>query len=156
VTVTTPTVSRSEPRQALATLSASVWLLSVLGVMLAGGIVGFLTGNFLFVYTIIGLTLATGFAVSAFLPSDPTTRPIGKTARQGTDVSVIVALIAACLVLPFVAIPFGHIARRQIIREGGRGDGMALAALIIGYAEVFVVIATSLWFWNFLEQLAAK
>jgi hypothetical protein len=55
-------------------------------------------------------------------------------------------LVAACIgvflcyVGPIVAIVFGHIARSRIKRTGGGGRGLALAGLIIGYAEI--VLAT--------------
>lgn len=142
-----------EPRETMAALGMSIWLLAILIVMLAGAAVGFLTSNFLFVYTSVGLALAVGFAVSAFLPAEPMTRPVGRTARTETDMLAIVALVAAGVaVVPFLAIPFGHAARRRISRQGGRGAGIALAAIIAGYSEVFIAVAVILWIWNFAEQ----
>ena len=59
----------------------------------------------------------------------------------------LVASIAGCIVVPILAgiagVIMGHIARKQIRQTGERGDGMAVAALWIGY------IGTALWilFW---------
>ncbi len=39
-----------------------------------------------------------------------------------------------------LAIVFGHIARGQIRRTGEKGDGLALAGLVLGWAEVVLVI----------------
>lgn len=36
-------------------------------------------------------------------------------------------------VFPLQAIQVGHVARRQIVRTGERGDGLALIGLIFGY-----------------------
>ncbi len=142
-----------EPRETMVGLGMPIWLLAILVVMLVGAAVGFLSSNFLFVYTSVGLALAVGFAVSAFLPAEPMTRPVGRTARTEIDLLAIVALVAACMaVVPFLAVPFGHAARRRISRQGGRGTGIALAAIITGYSEVFIAIAAILWIWNFAEQ----
>jgi hypothetical protein len=53
-------------------------------------------------------------------------------ANAGTNSFAIVALVLG-LVLGPLAVPFGHVARSQIRRTGERGDGMALAGLILGY-----------------------
>lgn len=44
----------------------------------------------------------------------------------------ILALVFALVFAP-VAIPLGHVARKQIRQTGEEGDGLALAGLIIGY-----------------------
>jgi hypothetical protein len=49
-----------------------------------------------------------------------------------TNSFAIVALVLG-LILPPLAVPFGHVARSQIRRTGERGGGMALAGLILGY-----------------------
>ena len=49
-----------------------------------------------------------------------------------TNSLAVVALVLG-FTFPVLAIPFGHVARAQIRRTGGRGDGMALAGLILGY-----------------------
>lgn len=154
MTVTTPAEApaKSEPRRQLPTISASVWLLAILGSMVLGAIVGALTDNFLFVFTIVGLTLASCFAVLVFLPADPATKPIGKSAWQGLDSWALTSFVSACLLIPFVPLAFGHLARHRIIRRGGRGDGLALAGLIIGYVELFLIVAVAFWIWNYNEQ----
>jgi len=52
----------------------------------------------------------------------------------------VVAIVLA-FVFPPLGIVFGHVARRQIRNRGGRGDGLALAALILGYVFTIAVIA---------------
>ncbi len=154
MTKPTPSTSRGEPREPLASVGVPVWLVVTLVVMVSGAAIGFLTSNFLFIYTSVGLALAGGFAVSAFLPAVPGTRPAGRAARQATDPLAVAALIAACLaVVPFAAVLLGHLARRRITREGGRGDRIALAAVIVGYSELFVVVSVALWMWSFAEQV---
>ena len=50
----------------------------------------------------------------------------------------------AALILVFVFFPlgivFGHMARGQIKRTGEGGQGLATAALIIGYLQVAVIV----------------
>ncbi|WP_236581194.1 DUF4190 domain-containing protein [Rhodococcus sp. T7] len=63
------------------------------------------------------------------------------TSRAGqTNTLAIVALILG-IVSGFIAIPFGHVARRQIRRTGERGAGMALAGLIFGYLSLAAIVA---------------
>ena len=70
-----------------------------------------------------------------------------------TNQLAIIALVAAMLswvLLPvfgaLVAIVTGHIARGQIRRSGESGKGLALAALVIGYVHlVVVVVAAIVW-----------
>ena len=38
-----------------------------------------------------------------------------------------------------LAIVFGHLARGQIRRTGEKGDGLALAGLVLGWAEVVLI-----------------
>ena len=65
-------------------------------------------------------------------------------ANARTNSFAIVALVLG-FVLPPLAVPFGHVARSQIRRTGERGNGMALAGLILGYYSlvgmVIVMIA---------------
>jgi Domain of unknown function (DUF4190) len=60
--------------------------------------------------------------------------PVRRTgqANARTNSFAIVALVLG-LVLPPLAVPFGHVARSHIRRTGERGGGMALAGLILGY-----------------------
>lgn len=43
------------------------------------------------------------------------------------------------LVGPLLAIIFGHIARSQIKHTGQKGSGLALAGLILGYIQLFII-----------------
>ena len=55
--------------------------------------------------------------------------------------SLVCALSVFVLPLPtsILAIVFGHIARGQIRRTGEKGDGLALAGLVLGWAEVVLI-----------------
>ena len=63
--------------------------------------------------------------------------------NRGTNVMAVTAFILAFVATP-VAIPFGHIARSQIRRTGEQGAGLALAALIIGYAWIAILVGLGL------------
>jgi hypothetical protein len=52
---------------------------------------------------------------------------------QRTNVLAIVALVLAVVGLAPVGAVLGHVARRQIKRTGETGDGVALAAIIVGW-----------------------
>lgn len=65
------------------------------------------------------------------------------TTQSGMNVLAIVSLAVAIVsgpVLCLVAIICGHIARKQIKENGGDGDALALAGLIIGYIWLVVDI----------------
>ena len=53
-------------------------------------------------------------------------------ANTRTNTLAAIALVLG-FVYPLLAIPVGHVARRQIVRTGERGDGLALAGLVLGY-----------------------
>lgn len=55
--------------------------------------------------------------------------------------SLVCALSVFVIPLPtsILAIVFGHIARGQIRRTGEKGDGLALAGLVLGWAEVVLI-----------------
>ena len=62
---------------------------------------------------------------------------------RGTNTASVVSLacgigawVALPVVLAIAAIVAGHMARGQIRREPQDGDGMALAGLILGYANL--------------------
>lgn len=64
-------------------------------------------------------------------------------APSPTNAAAVVSLatgIASWVLLPFlaaiVAVIAGHMARSQIRREGGDGDGLALAGLVLGYLNI--------------------
>lgn len=48
----------------------------------------------------------------------------------------VISFISSAFFLGFIAIIFGHIARRQIKRRGERGNGMAVAGLWVGYLSM--------------------
>jgi Domain of unknown function (DUF4190)/Domain of unknown function (DUF1707) len=67
---------------------------------------------------------------------------------SGLAIGSMVCGIAEIFTLGFAAIPaviLGHLARGQIKRTGERGDGMAIAGLILGYLGIagwlFVILA---------------
>ncbi len=52
----------------------------------------------------------------------------------------VLALIASCIGLSIPGLVMGHIALRQIKRNGDTGHGFALAAVIVGYAITALVL----------------
>ena len=56
-----------------------------------------------------------------------------------TNTLAVVALILG-FVMPLLAIPVAHVARRQIGRTGERGDGLALVGLVLGYLGLVAVL----------------
>jgi uncharacterized membrane protein len=68
-------------------------------------------------------------------------------ANPRTNSLAVVALVLGFLFpLTLAAIPLGHLARRQITRSGERGDGLAVAGLVLGYlglAAVLVAVAVA-------------
>ena len=69
------------------------------------------------------------------------------TAPGRVEPFAVAALVTAitgvffCLIGEIVGIVFGHIARSRIKQSGDGGAGFALAALIIGYVEVALIVA---------------
>ena len=63
-----------------------------------------------------------------------------RPAVHGTNAMSVVALILG-LMLPVLAIPFGHIAMGQIKRSGEQGRGLAIAGLILGYLGLVGIVA---------------
>jgi hypothetical protein len=67
---------------------------------------------------------------------------------NGLAIGAMVCGIAELFTLGFAAIPaviLGHLARGQIRRTGERGDGMAIAGLVLGYLGIagwaFIILA---------------
>jgi uncharacterized membrane protein len=52
----------------------------------------------------------------------------------------IAALVLACLGVPVVSLVLGYIARKQIRMRNEAGDGLALAAIIMGWVELVVIV----------------
>jgi hypothetical protein len=73
----------------------------------------------------------------------PARRPAAPA--ESTNRLAVASLVSALLVfavpLPtsILAIVFGHIARGQIRRTGEKGAGLALAGLVLGWAEVVLI-----------------
>ena len=66
----------------------------------------------------------------AMMPPQPT---------SGLAIGAMVCGIAELFTLGFAAVPaviLGHLARAQIKRTGERGDGMAIAGLVLGYLGI--------------------
>jgi Domain of unknown function (DUF4190) len=65
---------------------------------------------------------------------------------QPTNAFAIVALVCALIGGSLLAIVFGHVSLSQIRRSGERGEGLANAALVIGYlslvASVIILIVS--------------
>lgn len=66
---------------------------------------------------------------------------------RGTNAASVVSLacgigawVALPVVLAIAAIVAGHMARAQLRREPQDGDGMALAGLVLGYANLVVAL----------------
>jgi hypothetical protein len=77
------------------------------------------------------------------------THPVPAQTNGLAIASLVCSLVGffACGVPAILGVVFGHVARGQIERSGGRqeGDGLALAGMIIGY----VMIAGFALFWVF-------
>jgi uncharacterized protein DUF4190 len=56
------------------------------------------------------------------------------------SVAVVALVLGFVFPLTLAAIPLGHIARRQIARTGERGDGLAVAGLVLGYLGLVAVL----------------
>jgi hypothetical protein len=76
-------------------------------------------------------------------------------ARNGLAIASLVVSIASCLLVACyglggitgtVGAILGHVARRQIRERGERGDGMALAGIIIGWIALGLTIVLALFF----------
>jgi hypothetical protein len=94
---------------------------------------------------IADLPAGPGGAVAPYFPAMVPLPP-----TSGLAIGSLVCAIAELPTLGFAAIPaviLGHLARAQIKQTGERGDGMAVAGLILGYmaivgwAFVLIVIA---------------
>lgn len=58
-----------------------------------------------------------------------------------------IALLLFCSPLAVVGAILGHVARRQIRERGEDGDGLALAAIIIGWVGFALVLFSVAAFW---------
>lgn len=64
-------------------------------------------------------------------------RPVARTNGMAIASLVLGLMLGLGAIL---AIPFGHVARRQIRRTGEQGAGMALAGLILGYLSLAAAV----------------
>ena len=64
--------------------------------------------------------------------------PVPQTNTR-TNTLAAIALVLG-VIFPLLAIPVGHVARRQIARTGERGDALALIGLIFGYLSLIVLV----------------
>lgn len=98
--------------------------------------------------TMSARTYAQLGAVVADLPSGPSFGvmpyqggyyPVVVTPTSGLAIGALICGIAEIFTLGFAAIPaviLGHLARQNIRRTGERGDGMAVAGLVLGYLGI--------------------
>jgi uncharacterized protein DUF4190/uncharacterized protein DUF1707 len=73
------------------------------------------------------------------MPYQPGYYPAINTPTSGLAIGALVCGILELFTLGFAAIPaviLGHLARTQIRRTGERGDGMAIAGLVLGYLGI--------------------
>lgn len=66
-----------------------------------------------------------------------TVAPAGHPRLMPTNAFAVVSLVLGLLGGNLLAVIFGHLGRRQIRETGERGDGLALAGLILGYLGIF-------------------
>jgi Domain of unknown function (DUF4190)/Domain of unknown function (DUF1707) len=85
------------------------------------------------------------------MPYQPGYYPVVNTPTSGLAIGSLVCGILELFTLGFAAIPaviLGHLARTQIRRTGERGDGMAIAGLVLGYLGIgiwtLIIIALAL------------
>lgn len=133
----------------MASADATVLASIALGGIAVCGLVAWLSSNPMFAFAGGGASLIALLLMAAFAPSTQATKPAGPST---TNTLSMVALVAACASgLAVAAIVLGHVARNQIGRDGGRGDKMALAALIVGYGEVALSVLAMLWIVTFIR-----
>lgn len=69
-------------------------------------------------------------------------------AKPRLNITAVLALILGVLVSP-IALPVGWFAREQIKRSNERGNGIAIAAIVLGSVAIvaWVAIAVSAFLW---------
>jgi len=79
-------------------------------------------------------------------PAYPPAYPYPYATQRTNSMSIasLVSGILAWLLCPFIggalAVVFGHVARGQIKQSGEAGGGMAIAGLVLGYANIGVAV----------------
>ena len=81
--------------------------------------------------------------------------PYATQRTNGMSIASLVSGILAWLLCPFIggalAVVFGHVARGQIKQSGEAGGGMAIAGLMLGYANLGVsVLGIIAWIFLFV------
>jgi hypothetical protein len=79
-------------------------------------------------------------------PSAPTTSALDRSHPVGTNILAVLALVFGLVGGSIVPVVLGHIARNQIRETGERGDGMAIAGMVLGYlglASLAVLVIAS-------------
>ena len=72
--------------------------------------------------------------------------PAERTFTSSTNIVAVLALVFGLLGGSLIPIVLGHIARNQIRETGERGDGMAIAGMVLGYlglASLAVIVIAS-------------
>jgi hypothetical protein len=87
-------------------------------------------------------------AQTAYPPAYP--YPYASQRTNSMSIASLVSGILAWLLCPFLAavlaVIFGHVARNQIKQSGEAGGGMAIAGLVLGYANLGVsVLGIIVW-----------
>ena len=80
----------------------------------------------------------------------PPAYPYASPRTNSMSIASLVSGVLAWVVCPFLgavlAVIFGHIARNQIKQSGEAGGGMAIAGLVLGYANLGVtVLGIAVW-----------
>lgn len=90
---------------------------------------------------------------AAYPPAYP--YPYAPQRTNSMSIASLVSGILAWLLCPFLAavlaVIFGHVARNQIKQSGEAGGGMAIAGLVLGYANIGVsVLGIIVWIFLFV------
>jgi peptidyl-prolyl cis-trans isomerase B (cyclophilin B) len=70
--------------------------------------------------------------------------PAGEGASVARTNALAIASLVAAFFLPIGAIVLGHLALGQIRRTGEQGRGLAIAGIIIGFAQVLIGIIVTI------------
>ena len=93
----------------------------------------------------------------------PAPHPAGRSTSALAIISLVAGIlgwVVAPIVAALVAVVCGHLARSEIRREPGRldGDGLAVAGLVLGYANLALaaaIVLAAVLFFGGLVGLAA-